>query len=90
MRGLAMVLLVVLVAGCDALGNAKAFEKGVVEPRVDQAYDEILERLCKMPVDIQRRALDRKTMTVQSLIEICADWRAIRDAMLGEQAREIN
>lgn len=70
-----------LLSGCQAV---TAYEQGVVEPNVDKAYDEIVKRWCRMPVDIQVRAIERKTITPRSLTDNCPEWRSIRDAMIGE------
>ncbi len=82
MRWAALILLLAL-GGCGTLDKIHAVEKGIVEPAVDKGYDELVDRWCKMPVDIQNRAISRKTITARSLTDNCSDWRAIRDAFLS-------
>lgn len=77
------VLAALLLAGC---AEARQFETGVIEPKVDAAYDELLARWCNMPPDIHVRAIGRRTVTPRSLTDNCAAWRALRDALLGEAA----
>ncbi len=78
------VMAVFFLAGCSGLDKIHAVEKGIIEPAVDKGYDELVNRWCKMPVDIQNRAINRKTITPRSLTDNCPDWRAIRDALIGE------
>ncbi len=81
--GLALALL---LGACSpatvaAIGQAK---KGVVEPRIDAAYNTALKVWCAAPADTHNRAIERNAITPRSLTDNCPAWRAIRDALIGE------
>ena len=84
MRWYIPIYLTLILSACSGLDKIHAVEKGIIEPAVDKGYDELVSRWCRMPVDIQNRAINRKTITPRSLTDNCPDWRAIRDALIGE------
>ena len=51
-----LLLVAFLLGACADLG---AWEKDVAEPQVDELYDASLDRLCKLPLDVQIRAINR-------------------------------
>ena len=67
------------------LGSCAIFEKGVIEPKVDETYDAAVSRWCMFPIDIHLRALQRNTITIRSLTDNCGDWRMIRDALRSSE-----
>jgi len=91
MRISVMVSLLLFLGSCSpsTISKVDQFEKGVIEPRVDAAYDETVKRWCRMPVDIHNRAISRNTITPRSLTDNCSDWRAIRDALVGNALNQI-
>lgn len=82
---LGIFVLALLLGACSPaiFSRVDQVEKGIIEPRVDVTYDEAVKRWCRAPVDIHRRAIDRKTITPRSLTDNCSDWRALRDALIG-------
>lgn len=83
---LGIFALALLLGACSpaVFSRIDQVEKGIIEPRVDATYDETVKRWCRAPVDIHRRAIERKTITPRSLTDNCSDWRAIRDALIGD------
>lgn len=81
---IAVLGIMILFGGCSA--QFEAAEKGVIEPKVDQAYDETVKRWCRFPPDVQVRALERGTIRPRSLTDTCPEWRSLRDAMIGERS----
>lgn len=59
-------------------------KKGIVEPRVDAAYDAIIKTWCTFPAESHARALIRKTITPRSLTDNCPAWKTIRDALISD------
>jgi hypothetical protein len=83
--GAAIIAMFLLSACAGTVAKVDAVERGVVEPTVDRGYDETVKRWCRLPVDVHSRALERRSITARSLTDNCPEWRAIRDAFLGEQ-----
>jgi len=81
-----LLLAAIFLTGCTVgtFSKIDQIEKGVIEPRVDATYDETVKRWCRMPVDIHNRAIGRSTITPRSLTDNCPEWRAIRDALVGD------
>ena len=77
----ALAMLFVLSACAGTADRAFMFDKGVLEPKADKIYDVGIRRLCALPLDIQLRAVRRKTVTLSALIEMCPDWKDARDAL---------
>ena len=73
MKGLTIIALL-LLASCTSF-------TAVVEPRVDVAYDQLITTWCHMPVDTHMRAIGRKTIMPNTLIDNCSEWRAFYDAI---------
>ena len=65
------------------------FDKGVLEPKSDKAYDVAINQLCALPLDIQLRAVRRKTIPMDALIKMCPDWKSARDAMIGDSMERL-
>ena len=81
MRALVLIFPLILV-GCTASGIAfvDSFDKGVLEPRTDANYDEAFKRWCRLPIDIQLRAIRRGTISPRTLTDNCSEWRDIKYA----------
>lgn len=76
-------LMALLLSACADLDR---IEKGVIEPRVDEAVAEAVKRLCSLPVDVTKRAVEARTVpSWQSMADFCPNtWRAVRDGMRAE------
>ena len=83
-----VALIAVGLSGCAGLQEkVDAVEKGVVEPGVDRTVTEIVKRLCSLPVDVTKRAVENRTVPGwNTMADLCPDtWRAVRDALRAGQ-----
>jgi len=72
---MALAIVVLALSACAGTADrAFMFDKGVLEPKADKIYDVGIRRLCALPLDIQLRAVRRKTVTLSALTEMCPDW----------------
>ena len=70
-----------ILGGCASID---AFERGAIEPKTDEYYDASIQRWCELPIDVHMRAIDRGTLTIDSLAALCPDWARARDMFLEE------
>ena len=90
MRGLVIATALaagLLAADCASLAEVVAFEKGVAEHAVEKTYDELGRRLCRLPLDVHARTIERCGGDhLRALVLLCPTWRAIRDRITADIA----
>ncbi len=79
------VVLAALLAACSPATNARLSQvkSGVIEPRIDVAYDALVRTWCDFPAQTHNRAIERQTIQPRSLTDNCPAWRDIRDSLIG-------
>lgn len=80
------IILALLLGACSpaTFARIEQVKKGVVEPRLDATYDAALRTWCTLPVKTHNRAIQRNAITPRSLTDNCPEWRAVRDALIGD------
>lgn len=78
-----------MLGGCETLGyNARiaAFEKGVIEPEVDAALEQTVQRLCALPADVMMRQVQRYGANVlQAAQLLCPEWQTLAAYMAASR-----
>ena len=76
---IALLALLIASSGCTYYQQGKALEKAA-EPYVDQAVDDIVARLCSMPIDIMGRQLDTDDKALGAYL-LCPPLRDLVDTI---------
>ncbi len=84
-KPIAIALSALILAGCAGFDAAE----GVIEARVDEGVDRLIERICKGHIDIAVRTLKRHPSLIHAAFEECPDtYGFLRDMILSEFVRK--
>lgn len=84
-RPIAIALTGLILVGCAGFDAAE----GVIESKVDKGVDELIERVCKGPIDVAVRTAKRHPALMRAAFDECPDtYGYLRDMILSEFVRK--